>query len=311
MPTFNTMRLNPPKSWDEFEDMCTTSFQLRWNVHNLSRHGRSGQEQFGVDIYGYDNSGHFVGIQCKNTVSKISKATIKNEISKAEKFKPELRDLYIATTAPRDANIQSFVREINEDRESQGEFLVTVVFWDDITNDLTRDERAVKQFYPEIFNKTEPTMEALLRKKDISNLKRLLEVIDFHATSEHLQWDAKYIHSLILDECSEVYDVYNSPIFQLNDKKLSNATDALVKAWVDLHNAFIKAPYNYVSHNNMFSFNNPGDFCKNQEDEDMYNEITALMRVLRKEVNDFCLFISSHYHELDINETSKCARGRY
>ncbi|EAB0396746.1 hypothetical protein D9S00_21450, partial [Escherichia coli] len=177
MVTYNSMLLPPPKSWDEFEDMCKSSFQLRWSNPNLNRHGRSGQRQDGVDVYGDDSLGRFVGIQCKNTVSGISTATIDDELLKAEKFRPKITVLYIATTAPRDVSIQRYVRTLNDARQLKGLFPVDVVFWEDISFDLSKDPAVLKMYYPQMFERHQPTREEFLRKRDISNLSRLLNYI--------------------------------------------------------------------------------------------------------------------------------------
>jgi len=41
-----------PKSWDTFEDIVCDVFSRKLNNRNFQRYGRSGQEQFGVDIAG-------------------------------------------------------------------------------------------------------------------------------------------------------------------------------------------------------------------------------------------------------------------
>ncbi|QFH68067.1 hypothetical protein FR773_25875 (plasmid) [Leclercia adecarboxylata] len=311
MVTYNTMRLNVPKSWDEFEDICKSSFQLRWSNPNLARHGRSGQKQDGVDVYGEDSFGHFVGIQCKNTVFGIDNKTIEDEVIKAEKFTPGIKALYIATTAPRDVYAQAFVRQLNETRRRDGKFLISIEFWDDITADLTKDPAVLRQHYPQMFDQTEPTREERLRKRDISNLLTLLDVIDFPSTIEHLRWDAKYIHSLITYEYSNIYSVYSSPVFTLSDNALSNITEALVVAWSDLMVSFRDAPYNYLSHSDTYSFHTPGDFCRNQEEHDLYDKITDQIRDLRVRIRDFCELINSHYSEINLNETSMRAQRHY
>lgn len=311
MVTYNTMRLNAPKSWDEFEDICKSSFQLRWSTHNLIRHGRAGQKQDGVDVYGDDSFAQFVGIQCKNTVSGIDQQTIVDEVAKAEKFKPEIKALYIATTAPRDATIQAFVRQFNATRQQQGKFPISVEFWDDITADLVKDPAVLRIYYPQMFDQNEPTREEHLRKRDLSNLLALLDVIDFTSTIEHLYWDAKYVHSMIPDEYSNIYSVYTSPVFYLSDEQLSKVTEALVVAWSEFMISFRKAPYNYLEHSDTFSFINPGDFCRNQEENDLYDKITGLMQTLETKIEDFCKFINSHYPEIDLNKTSARARRFY
>ena len=311
MVTFISMLLTPPKSWDEFEDMCKSSFQLRWSNPNLNRHGRSGQRQDGVDVYGDDSLGRFVGIQCKNTVSGISTATIDDELLKAEKFRPKLTVLYIATTAPRDVSIQRYVRTLNDARQLKGLFPVDVVFWEDISFDLSKDPAVLKMYYPQMFERHQPTREEFLRKRDISNLSTLLNVIDFHSTIEHLQWGAKYIHSLIIEEYDNILNILNSPVFQLNDTALKNVTIDFATAWRDLIILFRKAPYNYSAPNDTFSFINPGDHCRNQEESDLYDEITHSMSNLKDKISTFCDFINNHYHEINLTETSAQARKYY
>lgn len=305
------MWLAPPKSWDEFEDMCKSSFQLRWSNPNLNRHGRPGQKQDGVDVYGTDHFGRFVGIQCKNTVSGISRATIDDELIKAEKFNPKITALYIATTAPRDASIQSYIRTLNYTRQLKGLFAVDVAFWEDISFDLSKNPSVLRMYYPQMFEQLQPTREELLRKRDISNLLTLLNFIDFPSTIDHLQWDAKYIHSLIIDEFYNIVNTFNSPVFQLSDTDLNDVIYNLVTAWGDLISLFRSAPYNYLVQQNTFSFINPGDFCRNQEENDLYDEITDSISNLQAKISNFCNFINNHYHEINLTETSEKARKYY
>lgn len=98
MPTLSERNYETPKSWSEFEEICKDAFQLRWSNPNLSMHGRQGQAQDGVDIYGNNSFDDFVGVQCKNTVDGISESVIHSECLKAEKFVPAIKTLYIATT---------------------------------------------------------------------------------------------------------------------------------------------------------------------------------------------------------------------
>lgn len=305
------MRLAPPKSWDEFEDMCKSSFQLRWSNPNLNRHGRPGQKQDGVDVYGDDSFGHFVGIQCKNTVSGISKATIDDELLKAEEFNPKITALYIATTAARDVSIQSYVRTLNANRQLNGLFPVNVAFWDDISFDLTKDPDVLRIYYPQMFEQLQPTREELLRKRDISNLSTLLNVIDFTSTIDHLRGDAKYIHSLIIDEYNNIQDILNSAVFQLSDTNLKGVINEFTTAWGDLISLFAIAPYDYLTLQNTFSFITPGDFCRNQKEYDLYEKITDSMSNLEVKISNFCDFINNHYHEINLIETSAKARNYY
>ncbi len=67
-----------------------------WDDHTVVRNGRSGQRQNGVDIYGRPQyfKGDYAGIQCKDREVKLSE--IEAEISKAEEFKPALKEFTFA-----------------------------------------------------------------------------------------------------------------------------------------------------------------------------------------------------------------------
>lgn len=150
MPTYADLKVDPPRSWDEFEAITCSSAKNRWNNPNFTRHGRQGQKQDGVDVYGNDYDGRLVGLQCKNTVSGVTKEAIAEEVTKAEAFTPTLTHLYIATTADTDRKIQSAVREISAAREAAGMFGVSILFWTDIWQDLTKDETRLFQHYPQL-----------------------------------------------------------------------------------------------------------------------------------------------------------------
>lgn len=149
MPTISLSKVPPPKSWDEFEDISLSAAKLRWNSTDFFRHGRQGQKQDGVDIWGHDDDGRHLGLQCKNTTGGISLDVVEAEIKNAEEFTPKLDRLYVVTTAPRDTQIQKSVREISQNRSNAGGFKVDLLFWDDICNDLAKDENVFFGHYPQ------------------------------------------------------------------------------------------------------------------------------------------------------------------
>lgn len=150
MPTLASLNIPTPKSWDEFEDICLSSFKLRWTSPNLTKNGRQGQPQHGVDIYGEDNLAQFVGIQCKKYDLELSQKTIEEEISNAENFKPELKAFYFATTAPSDTKIQSAIRLISAKRVSLNKFPVGIFFWNDIIQELANNESVFAKHFPQL-----------------------------------------------------------------------------------------------------------------------------------------------------------------
>jgi len=150
MPTIAHANIPPPKSWDEFEDIVLSAAKIRWSSTDFHRHGRSGQSQQGVDVYGHDDRGHHLGLQGKNTVEGITHKVLIEEITKAEAFVPPLDSLYFATTVKRDAKVQKFVREISVARRKESKFSVGILFWDDIVQDLSRDESEFFKHYPQL-----------------------------------------------------------------------------------------------------------------------------------------------------------------
>lgn len=139
--------LSPPTYWQDFEDLCRDLWAEIWNYPDTQKHGRQGQAQYGVDVYGRPNGGsEFCGVQCKAKDSlagtSLTETELREEIEKAEKFTPKLSKFIITTTGPRDANIQKVAREITEERLDKGLFPVEVYSWEDIKGQL--------KYYPKI-----------------------------------------------------------------------------------------------------------------------------------------------------------------
>ena len=150
MPTFAGARVPPPRAWDEFEDIVCSAAKNRWDNPNFTKHGRPGQKQDGVDIYGNDQNDQLVALQCKNTVGTLDEKTIRDEVEKAKKFDQQLSKLFIATTIETDRHLQKAVRGISRAEGEKREFEVHLLFWHDIWHDLTLDERRVFQHYPQL-----------------------------------------------------------------------------------------------------------------------------------------------------------------
>jgi len=133
--------LNPPIYWQDFEDLCCDLWAEIWDDPYTQKYGRQGQSQHGVDIYGRPRGkSEFYGIQCKAkdnlADTSLTEKELVKEIKKAEKFIPKLSKFIIATTGPRDANIQESARKITQERLDKGLFPVEVYSWEDIKKHL-------------------------------------------------------------------------------------------------------------------------------------------------------------------------------
>jgi hypothetical protein len=172
MPTITSSNTPTPKSWDEFEDIVLAAAKLRWNSPDFFRNGRRGQKQDGVDVFGHDNDGRHIGVQCKNTVAGVKLSTVKKEIASAEKFTPTLDRLYVATTAKRDGSLQKAIRVLSVERAKAGLFKVGLLFWDDVSQDLAKDEDVFFQHFPQLRSSFNPVIAH--DKKLFDELTKLL-----------------------------------------------------------------------------------------------------------------------------------------
>lgn len=143
----------PPRSWEQFEELCADVFQSAWQDPALVRHGRAGQRQNGVDIVGRNGAVYPIGIQCKKRSvwpgGKLKTREIDAEIAEALKFRPALKVFYILTTAPDDAATLAHVRDLNEEHKKEGKFEVVLLGWAEIVRRATLDPQvANKHFGP-------------------------------------------------------------------------------------------------------------------------------------------------------------------
>jgi hypothetical protein len=144
------MELPKPKNWQDFETMVRDAMSQRWKSPNLQKNGRPGQKQNGVDIYGSDDIGRRVGVQCNSSKGSPTLDTVRAEIAAAETFEGLLSTIYIATTADYDSVLQKDVRLLSDKRVADNKFAVSVIFWEDIVNGLVLNPEVFKAHYPQI-----------------------------------------------------------------------------------------------------------------------------------------------------------------
>ena len=109
---------------------------------------RPGQKQYGVDVVSTGSNG-VVAIQCKNYQDmSVSISMIDQWIQGAEEFKPEISHFIIAIGAKTDGEIQKYVLEKNQYRQSHNLFSVEVVYWEEISAFLKSDARILQRYYP-------------------------------------------------------------------------------------------------------------------------------------------------------------------
>lgn len=161
----------PPKEDDEFEELLRDICELEWGDPRTERFARSGQKQWGVDVYGqpgYRQDGCYYGIQCKLKPSgkQLTKTQIEDEVRKAQSFKHPLCKYIIATDRPRDNKVQLIVDEISERNVRGGSFPIEIWFWPYIERLIATYPRIlIKHYYEFVVSLTNmPVLERLVER---------------------------------------------------------------------------------------------------------------------------------------------------
>lgn len=134
--------IRKPQNWQDFETLCKKLWSEEFASKNFKKNGRNGQKQDGVDIYGIPKGqANYYGIQCKLKTDngKLTAKEIAEEIAFAEKFEPPLEHLIIASTTPKDVEIEKFVRLQDIERRKQKKFGVELYCWEDIESLLSEN----------------------------------------------------------------------------------------------------------------------------------------------------------------------------
>jgi tetratricopeptide (TPR) repeat protein len=149
-------------------DLCAEIYRREWKTDTVQVNGRRGQGQAGVDVQGRPHDGlDWCGIQCKarsrqgTRKPKLSEREIRVEVELALGFRPALKHLIIATSAPHDAEAQIVARQITKDHMAKGLFSVDVLGWSEIRRRMDR--------YPEVhdwYRSLGPMEHRLERKLD-------------------------------------------------------------------------------------------------------------------------------------------------
>jgi hypothetical protein len=303
------MNIPHPNGWEEFEDIVKSALEQKWQTSDLTMHGRQGQKQNGIDIYGSDDHGRLVGIQCKLTVNSIDESIINAEICNAENFEPKILSLYIATTSPTDVKLQHYVRLISFHRLKQNKFTVGILFWKDIIQDLTKDINAVKRHYPQLFfqhHSSTPSNEDL-RQRDIENVKKLLEYIDIESIPHSIQRAPLSLDADFLCGSDIFQPIRQNPSFYIHDKQLSLTLNSWLDKWYEIiDKGLFTYQYNHKIEKLIFPI--PMDIFRNQHDSELFADLEILYNEYTSLLYEFTTLLHQKYPEINLKETSLKAR---
>lgn len=139
-----------PTSDDEFEDMCANVYGELFGDPAPQRNGRSGQGQFGVDVFVAPRAGGRIGIQSKRWLSgRLKIKDVRDEVDKADTAGASRIDrLIVATTADNDAVLVQAVNALSDERVAQGMFPVQINAWNDISRFIRSHDRLQMMYAP-------------------------------------------------------------------------------------------------------------------------------------------------------------------
>jgi tetratricopeptide (TPR) repeat protein len=182
MSDSNTPHLNPPASWEKFEDACADLFARIWDYPELERYGRQGQRQDGIDIYGKDK-GDDAGVQCKEKCNwpptELTIRQVDEAVEEAKKFRPQLKKLFIATTAPNDARMTDHANAVSARHAASGLFQLHVYGWGELSRrfhdypDLVRkhfDQVVLRKIEQDIENAPNAIAKSVVRELRFAKL---------------------------------------------------------------------------------------------------------------------------------------------
>jgi len=178
----------PPSDPTVFESLCLDLWKDIWQDSSAQKNGRRGQNQDGVDVFGRC-AGKWIGVQCKQKDgllrTTITPDELEDEVKAAYNFNPALNQFILATTGPRNGNVQERARQLTDEHQSKGLFVVEVWSWREIWPELCRRtelfNRIGKQYWPHFFQRTPSALHQLLplqklvgRDEELAELEKQL-----------------------------------------------------------------------------------------------------------------------------------------
>lgn len=187
---YTSIQIPKPNDEQVLERAPLVLFRCVLDDPNVTTYGRRGQGQQGVDIIGKRDGdpSRYVGIQSKlkGDGKELTKTIVKEEVDKALTFKPELQEYFIITTAPDDAKIQQYARELEvEIQTNMGRVLSIQIWgWGTMEREIQKHPTALKEFYPD-YTAYSKGMEDSLEHTNIGVGKILEHVEQISASVSH------------------------------------------------------------------------------------------------------------------------------
>ena len=129
-----SFRYRAPKTDDEFEEFCLALYKLHLVLPGLTRYGRRGQRQHGIDLIDLESPPPHVAIQCKaeGIEAVYPEKRLRSEVDKALTAPFKLTRFIVLSTSKTSTELQIAISQINATHTQIGLFIVEFRGWDEI-----------------------------------------------------------------------------------------------------------------------------------------------------------------------------------
>ena len=220
-----------PENWQDFEKLCKKLWGEIWNCSaTIQRNGRSGQNQKGVDVYGFPKGENgYYGIQCKGkddyTKSQLTTKEIDREIEKALNFEPRLKCFIFATTANKDVEIEEYIRKKNLENIQNGLFEIYVSSWEDIVDLLEQYQETYNWYVNNCQYKNTSDVDVYFSDKSINpKYTKTITTYELEETKELTKLE-KLLAEYGYDTRQDITSVNNKKLAELISQIPSNILD--------------------------------------------------------------------------------------
>lgn len=153
MSALAATQIPKPANEQDFERACVPLWCDLLGDPNVQLNARRGQGQDGVDLFGMRNRDpkNYVGVQCKlkGDGKQLTDAEVRQEVTKALRFKPSLSEFFIVTTAPDDGAMHELARDLTSELLGKGRAMSVHVWgWGTLEQKISGSARARQAFDP-------------------------------------------------------------------------------------------------------------------------------------------------------------------
>jgi hypothetical protein len=168
MAGYEATQIRWPESDAEFEKRVGVLFRAVLNDPNVKRAGTKAQSQDGVDLVGHRdrNIRQLVGIQCKLKESgkKLSDKAVRDEVKKALKYKPLLKEYFIVTTAKDDLKLQQLAQTLTQLQLAKGRKIRIDIWGGGTLSERINEHESAKQAFDPGFSPAIQAQKVILEE---------------------------------------------------------------------------------------------------------------------------------------------------